>query len=52
MTKCALCGKDGVALLQASHRDLGTILICSECWQTEWHRLLSLGGGSSGGCCG
>ncbi len=48
MTKCEICGKDGVVLLRAKHRELGIIKMCSECVESEWHDLLP----SGCGCCG
>ena len=33
--ECALCGKSGedLSLFLADHRDLGEIMVCSDCWR-------------------
>ncbi|MEM3693153.1 MAG: hypothetical protein QXI39_03940 [Candidatus Bathyarchaeia archaeon] len=51
MGKCATCGKDGVSLLYAVHKDLGYVGICQECWRRNFaeNRLFS-SSGASGGC--
>ncbi|MGQ9721761.1 MAG: hypothetical protein ACUVXA_10625 [Candidatus Jordarchaeum sp.] len=52
MDKCSICGKNdkNVSLLYASHRELGNIWLCSDCWAKEYHKILPSGG--SRGCCG
>ena len=54
MTKREICGKEGVSLLYAEHKDLGRVVkVCQDCWRDAYakNRLVS-GSGSSGGCCG
>ncbi|MEM3564228.1 MAG: hypothetical protein QXR19_13415 [Candidatus Jordarchaeaceae archaeon] len=52
MDKCGICGKSGenVSLLYGTHRSLGKIWLCTECWKNEFKKILP-SGGSSGGCC-
>jgi len=54
MNKCGICGKNGenVSLLYATHRELGNIWFCSECWEKEYSSILPFGGSGGSGCCG
>lgn len=51
-SKCAICNKSGVSLLEANHKELGYLMVCQECWEklSEKNMIVS---GSSGscGCC-
>jgi ribosome-binding protein aMBF1 (putative translation factor) len=48
---CEICGKKGVSLLFAFHRELGSIWICNDCWKKEYHNIVD-SGGSRGCTCG
>jgi hypothetical protein len=54
MEKCAICGKTGVSLLFTSHKELGYVGVCRDCWVKLFDdNLMVSGSGSSGGCsCG
>jgi len=54
MGKCKLCGKNGEALtlISASHKDLGRIMVCDECWKKLWNEnRMVCGTTGSGGTC-
>ena len=40
MPECKLCGKNGedLTLLSASHKDLGQVMVCEECWKKLWNK--------------
>lgn len=48
-SKCAICNKSGISLLEANHKELGYLMVCQECWKklSEQNMLVS---GSSGSC--
>lgn len=51
--KCRICGKTDVSLLFTSHKELGYIGVCRDCWTKLFEdNLFVSGSGSSGGCCG
>jgi len=51
--RCEICGKEGVSLYYANHKDLGGIKICPDCWRDAYAKnLLVSSSGASGGCCG
>jgi len=39
MSECKLCGKndENLTLLSADHKDLGQIMVCSQCWKKLWN---------------
>lgn len=50
--RCAICGKEGVPLLEANVKDRGYALVCPECWQklmAENKILIGTGGGCACG---
>ena len=54
-SKCAICSKGGVSLLQANHKEVGNINVCQDCWckLSDKNMLVSGSSGSGGGsCCG
>jgi len=55
MGECKLCEKNGedLSLLSATHKELGKIMVCQECWVKlyEENRMLSGKTGGSGGAC-
>jgi len=54
MGKCKLCGKNGedLTLISASHKDLGRIMVCDECWKKLWNEnRMVCGTTGSGGTC-
>ncbi|MBO3753709.1 MAG: hypothetical protein FGF53_02325 [Candidatus Brockarchaeota archaeon] len=51
--KCEICGKGGVSLYFAMHKDFNRVVrMCRDCWIDAYvkNRLVSDSGGSSGGC--
>jgi hypothetical protein len=53
MGVCALCGKggEGISLLGASHKELGWIMVCQECWRNLWDENSMVAGSSCSGKC-
>ena len=53
MNECGLCGKKGedLSLLSASHKELGRIMICRECWVKLYKKNRMVCGTTSGGTC-
>jgi len=52
--RCELCGNagDDLSLLSASHKDLGTIMVCRDCWEKLYEgNLILCGLTGSGGTC-
>lgn len=52
-SKCTICDKSGVGLLEANHKELGHMIVCQECWKklSEQNMLISSSSGSQS-CCG
>ncbi|MHC1589750.1 MAG: hypothetical protein ACXQTQ_02160 [Candidatus Hecatellaceae archaeon] len=56
MGECRLCGKKGknLSLFMANHKDLGSIMVCQDCWvklYEENRMVCGTSGGSAGGTC-
>ncbi|MBL7168305.1 hypothetical protein ISS40_06490 [Candidatus Bathyarchaeota archaeon] len=53
MGECGLCHKSGeeVSLLGANHKELGSILICRDCWKELYQTNSMVAGSSCGGKC-
>jgi predicted SprT family Zn-dependent metalloprotease len=54
MGQCKLCGKDGenLTLTSADHKDLGRIMVCTECWKKLYkENRMVCGATGSGGTC-
>jgi len=49
MFKCSICGRSDTALLEAYIKNLGSALVCPDCWSKlmSENKLLV---GASGGC--
>ena len=54
MEECKLCGKNGedISLFSANHKELGSIMVCDECWRKlyEKNRMVCGASGGSGSC--
>ncbi|MEM1615663.1 MAG: hypothetical protein QW598_07080 [Pyrobaculum sp.] len=50
--KCAICGKENTPLLEAYVKDVGSVLICPECWSKLMAENKILVGASGGCACG
>ena len=50
---CELCGKggEGISMLGASHKELGWIMICQDCWQDLSSKNRMVAGSSCSGRC-
>ncbi len=53
MGECGLCHKsgEGVSLLGANHKELGSILICRDCWKELYQANRMVEASSCGGKC-
>jgi hypothetical protein len=53
MGTCAICGKggDGVSTLGASHKELGWIMVCQDCWKNLSNTNSMVAGSSCTGKC-
>jgi predicted SprT family Zn-dependent metalloprotease len=54
MGECKLCGRNGedLTLRSADHKDLGRIMVCSDCWRKLWNKnSMVCGTSGSGGTC-
>ncbi len=50
MEECALCGKKGISLLWAFHKEKGGIWVCAECWKKLYEDNMLVYGSSESGC--
>ncbi|MFP4116307.1 MAG: hypothetical protein ACLFTQ_03870 [Candidatus Aenigmatarchaeota archaeon] len=46
---CEICGADG-SLLEANHREKGTIMVCRDCWSRLYERNEMVAGSSCSSC--
>ena len=44
MEECKLCGKNGedISLFSANHKELGSIMVCDECWRKLYEKMFIL----------
>jgi len=47
--KCSNCGKEGVSLAGALHKEVGYVELCRECYKDAYKKNLLVSGSGSGG---